>query len=168
MRSRPFYWAFLCGALGSAIVATSASAQTLPDGLAATVERFARVGSAGNPDFSPDGKWVSLVTNLSGTPQVWVVPSEGGYPRMVTNGNDPVTQAQWSPKSDVIAVSIAPGGGMNTQVYLVKADGTGWRRLTQGGKDNNGIDAWSDDGTRLYIDSSRRSGNTRCLRQRCG
>lgn len=156
MGNRPFYGALLCGALGSAIAATPASTQTSPNDVAATVERFARVGSAGNPDFSPDGKWLSLVTNLSGTPQVWVVPSEGGYPRMVTNGNDPVTQAQWSPKSDLIAVSIAPGGGMNTQVYLVKADGTGLRRLTQGGKDNNGIDTWSDDGTHLYIDSSRR------------
>jgi len=123
--------------------------------VAATVERFARVGSASAPDFSPDGKWISYIANLSGVPQVWIIPAEGGYPRMVTNSSDPVTQAQWSPTSDWIAVTIAPGGGLNTQIYLVKPDGTGLRRLTDGGKDNNGFDAWSDNGSLVYMDSSR-------------
>ena len=121
----------------------------------ATVERFARVGSATAPAFSPDGRWISYIANLSGVPQVWIIPTEGGYPRMVTNGSDPVTQADWSPASDWIAVTIAPGGGLNTQIYLVKPDGTGLRRLTDGGKDNNGFDAWSDDGSLIYMDSSR-------------
>ena len=124
--------------------------------VAGTVERFARVGSASSPDFSPDGKWVSFIANLSGVPQVWIVSAGGGYPRMVTNSSDPANQAVWSPTSDWLAVTIAPGGGLNSQVYLVKPDGTGMRRLTQGGKDNNAIDAWSDDGTQLYIDSNRR------------
>jgi dipeptidyl aminopeptidase/acylaminoacyl peptidase len=119
------------------------------------VARMARVGSANSPSFSPDGKWVSFISNMSGTPQVWVVPAEGGYPRMVTNGDDPVTQADWSPASDWIAVTIAPGGGLNTQVYAVKPDGTGMKLLTQGGQDNNGFDAWTHDGRRIAIDSSR-------------
>ena len=54
--------------------------------IAATVARMARVGSASNPSFSPDGKWVSFISNMSGTPQLWIVSTEGGYPRMVTNG----------------------------------------------------------------------------------
>lgn len=123
--------------------------------VAASVARMARVGSANSPRFSPDGKWVSFISNMSGSPQVWIVPSEGGYPRMVTNGDDPVTQADWSPASDWIAVTIAPGGGLNTQVYIVKPDGTGMKLLTQGGQDNNGFDTWTHDGKRIVIDSSR-------------
>jgi dipeptidyl aminopeptidase/acylaminoacyl peptidase len=123
--------------------------------LAASVARMARVGSAVAPRFSPDGKWVSFISNMSGAPQVWIVPAEGGYPRMVTNGDDPVTGQEWSPASDWIAVTIAPGGGLNTQVYIVKPDGTGMKLLTQGGKDNNGFDAWTDDGKQIAIDSSR-------------
>src|ERR1043166_1465485 len=106
--------------------------------VAASVARMARVGSANSPRFSPDGKWVSFISNMSGSPQVWIVPSEGGYPRMVTNGDDPGPQADWSPASDWIAVTIAPGGGLNTQVYVVKPDGTGMKLLTLGGGDNNG------------------------------
>jgi Tol biopolymer transport system component len=123
--------------------------------VAASVARMARVGSSVAPRFSPDGKWVSFISNMSGAPQVWIVPAEGGYPRMVTNGDDPVTQQEWSPASDWIALAIAPGGGLNTQVYIVKPDGTGMKLLTQGGKDNNGFDAWTDDGKQIAIDSSR-------------
>jgi Tol biopolymer transport system component len=74
---------------------------------------------------------------------------------MVTNGDDPVVDAEWSPATDWLAITIAPGGGLNTQVYVVKRDGTGLRRLTDGGKDNNGFDAWTEDGTKIAIDSSR-------------
>src|ERR1051326_7546066 len=123
--------------------------------LATAVARMARVGSANSPSFSPDGKWVSFISNMSGSPQVWVVPAEGGYPRTGTNGDDPVAQADWSPASDWIAVTIAPGGGLNTQVYVVKPDGTGMRLLTKGGEDNNGFDAWTEDGMQIAIDSSR-------------
>lgn len=123
--------------------------------VAAAVARMARVGSANSPSFSPDGKWVSFISNMSGAPQVWVVPTEGGYPRMVTSGDDPVVEAEWSPAGDGIALAIAPGGGLNTQVYVVKPDGSGMRLLTLGGKDNNGFDAWTDDGKQIAIDSSR-------------
>ncbi|MGH9348752.1 MAG: hypothetical protein ACRD26_15950 [Vicinamibacterales bacterium] len=47
---------------------------------------------------------------------------------------------------------MAPGGGLNTQVYVVRSDGTGLLRLTDGGQDNDAFNAWSDDGTRIYID----------------
>jgi len=122
------------------------------------VARMARVGSAAAPSFSPDGRWLSVIANVSGLPQVYVIPVEGGWPRMITDGTDPVTSAVWSPApgSEWIAVTIAPGGGLNTQVYVVRSDGTGWRRLTDGGQDNNAFNAWSDDGRRIYIDSNRR------------
>jgi hypothetical protein len=107
------------------------------------------------PMVSPDGKWVSFISNLSGVPQVWVVPAEGGYPRMVTNGEDPVTQAQWSPASNWIAITIAPGGGLNTQVYVVRPDGSGMKLLTQDGKDNNSFNDWTEDGKQIAIDSNR-------------
>lgn len=148
----PFFVAIL-----SAIAQTSSQpgGKAAPSELAMSVARMVRIGSAGGPSFSPDGKWVAFISNLSGMPQLWVVPEEGGYPRMVTNGDDPVIGAEWSPTSDWLAVTIAPGGGLNSQVSVVKPDGTGFRRLTLGGKDNNGFDAWTEDGKHIAIDSSR-------------
>ena len=123
--------------------------------LAASVARLARIGGAGGAHFSSDGKWVSFISAISGVPQLWIVPEEGGFPRMVTNGDDPVVGAEWSPVGNQLALTIAPGGGLNSQVYIVKPDGTALRRLTLGGKDNNNFNAWTEDGKQIAIDSSR-------------
>lgn len=135
-----------------------AQADSKPSELTERVSRMARIGSVSAPSFSPDGRWLSVISNTSGLPQVYVVPAEGGWPRRVTDGIDPIVSAVWSPApgSNWIAITIAPGGGLNTQVYMVRPDGTGLRRLTDGGQDNNAFNAWSQDGTKIYIDSNRR------------
>ncbi len=145
----------VCSSIAASPQNPPAAGKSQQDEIAASVARMARVGNANSPSFSPDGKWVSFISNLSGVPQVWIVPTEGGYPRMVTNGDDPVIGADWSPASDWLALTVAPGGGLNSQVYVVRPDGTGLRLLTNGGKDNNGFDAWMEDGTKIAINSSR-------------
>jgi dipeptidyl aminopeptidase/acylaminoacyl peptidase len=154
MISRVVISAVLVVCFGLAVFAQNAGSSSQSE-IAATVTRMARIGGASSPSFSPDGKWISFISNMTGVPQVWVIPAEGGFPRMVTNGDDPVAGVRWSPAGDWLAVTIAPGGGLNTQVYVVKPDGTGLRRLTDGGRDNNGFDAWTEDGGKIAIDSSR-------------
>jgi dipeptidyl aminopeptidase/acylaminoacyl peptidase len=126
-------------------------------GTDAFVERLARVGRAYAPTFSPDGKHVALISDLSGLPQVWVVPVAGGWPRAVTVGSDPVGAVTWSPNGDWLALTVLPGGGLNAQIYVVRPDGSGLRRLTDGGKENNGLGDWTDDGRFLTATSNRRS-----------
>src|SRR5689334_560954 len=101
------------------------------------VTRMARIASCSSPSFSPDGQRIAFVSNLNGVPQLWIVPAEGGWPELVTALDDQVVDVKWSPMSDQLAFVLAPGGGMNQQIYTIKPDGTGMRLLTQGGKDNN-------------------------------
>src|SRR6478672_9952865 len=96
------------------------------------VTRMARIGRAASPTFSPDGTRLAFVSDQTGVPQVWVVATAGGAPVQVTTGDDPVGRVVWSPNGEWLALSIAPGGGMNTQIYVVRADGSGLRRLTDG------------------------------------
>jgi Tol biopolymer transport system component len=65
---------------------------------------------------------------MSGVPEVWTAPTDGGWPNLVTTLDDPVNSVEWSPSSDWLALSVAPGGGMNTQIYLVRPDGTELKR----------------------------------------
>jgi dipeptidyl aminopeptidase/acylaminoacyl peptidase len=127
------------------------------DDLERTVAMMAKAGFATAPSFSPDGKRIAFLTNISGLPQAWIVSASGGWPDQVTALDDPVQRVLWSPAGDWLALEIAPGGGLNTQVYVVRPDGTGLRRLTEGGKENNSLDAWTHDGKALLIDSNRRS-----------
>ena len=47
---------------------------------------------------------------------------------------------------------------MFTQIYLVKPDGTGLKRLTDGGKETNRLGGFRHDGKRLILGSNRRTG----------
>jgi dipeptidyl aminopeptidase/acylaminoacyl peptidase len=123
--------------------------------LAEMVSRMARIGRAFAPSFSPDGKRIAFVSDLNGVPQIWIVPAAGGQPTMVSGGDDPVGRVVWSPMSDWLAFSQAPGGGMNTQIYVVRPDGTGLKRLTDGGKETNNLGGWTHDGRRLMAGSNR-------------
>ena len=135
-------------------------AQEMPitDDLTASVTRMARIGRCGSPTFSPDEKTLAFVCDMSGVPEVWTAPTEGGWPNLVTTLEDPVNSVEWSPSSKWLAISVAPGGGMNTQIYLVRPDGTELKRYTRGGKDNNWLAPWTHDGSALMMSSNVRDG----------
>ena len=142
-------------AIALALLPSLAAADTDP--LAEKVSRMASVGLSTAPAFSPDGASIAFVSNLTGVPQLFIVPTDGGWPVQVTSGDDPVNRIPaWSPRGDLIAYETAPGGGLNTQVYVVAPDGTGARRLTSGGKDNNSLGGWTDDGAGLTLASNER------------
>jgi Tol biopolymer transport system component len=128
-----------------------------PDDLDASVARMARIGVCYSPSFSPDGTRIAFNSDLGGIPQVWTVAAEGGWPRPVTALDDPVHFLHWSPDGSTIAFTVAPGGGMNEQVYTVRPDGTGLRRLTDGGKETNRLGRWTHDGTAVMFASNRRA-----------
>ena len=148
--------ACLASAVWVAVRVTPATAA--PDDLERSVALMARIGSASSPSFSPDGRTLAYVTNLGGLPQVWTVDAAGGYPQLVTAFDDPVGFVEWSPAGEWLAFTLAPGGGMNEQVYLVRPDGTGLKRLTDGGKETNRLGPWADDGRTLAMGSNKRDG----------
>ncbi len=131
-----------------------AAAESSED-LAGVVARMARIGRCFSPSFSPDGKRIAFVSDMTGVPQVWTVGVEGGWPRQVTALEDQVGGVSWSPAGDLLAFSVAPGGGMNQQVHVIRADGQEMKRLTDGGKDNNWLGEWSRDGRMLSLASNR-------------
>jgi Tol biopolymer transport system component len=73
------------------------------------------VGFCTAPSFSPDGGSIAFLSNLTGLPQVFVVPTDGGWPVQVTSGSDPVGSAAWSPKGDLLCpvVPHAPRTAMS-------------------------------------------------------
>src|SRR5262249_53944237 len=120
------------------------------------VARLAAIGYSAAPSFSPDGKSIAFLSTLTGTPQIFTVSVDGGWPVQVTGGTDPGVALAWSPKGDWIAYGLAPGGGLNTQLYVIRPDGSDQRRLTAGGKDNNQLGAWTDDGAAITMSSNER------------
>ncbi|HET8846807.1 MAG TPA: S9 family peptidase [Ktedonobacteraceae bacterium] len=128
-----------------------------PDELERSIKKMASIGRCSSPSFSPDGSHLAFVSDLTGLPQVWIVPTEGGWPEPVTSLDDQVSQVTWSPDGEWLAFALAPGGGMNVQIYLIRPDGTDLRLLTSGGKENNLLIDWTHDGRSLLVGSNLRT-----------
>ena len=128
------------------------------DDLERSVALMAKIGASWSPRFSPDGTRLVFVSNLNGSPQVWTMPSTGGFPRVVTAFDDPVGFVTWSPDGQWLTFNVAPGGGLNEQIYLARPDGSELRRLTEGGTENNFLGGWTPDGRYIFFSSNRRRG----------
>ena len=120
------------------------------------VAALSRVGSASMPSFSPDGQRIAFIADVSGVPQVWIVDRDGGWPEPVTRIEGGAGAALWSPDGKWIAFASPAIGGSATQIYVVRPDGSGVRRLTGGTADRNLMGWWTPDG-RLSIGTMRRT-----------
>jgi dipeptidyl aminopeptidase/acylaminoacyl peptidase len=129
----------------------------IKDELERSVAMMGKIGSVSSPSFSPDGKTIAFISNLSGVPQVWTMPAAGGFPKLITAFDDPIGFVRWSPDSEWLAFNVAPGGGLNEQIYIAHPDGSELRRLTEGGQENNFLGDWTRDGKYIYFDSNKRN-----------
>ena len=147
--------------IARAVVAVLLTALPLAaDELERSVSMMAKIGSAFGPSFSSDGRQLAFLTNISGSPQVWSISTNGGYPRQVTALDDPVTGLRWSPDGKLLAIQVAPGGGLNSQIYVLRPDGTDLRRLTQGAQENNWLGEWTPDSKSIVFGSNQRAGDS--------
>src|SRR6478609_9110570 len=92
------------------------------DEIESVVTAMAKVGASGSASFSPDGKRIGFVSGLSGTNQLWIIDSQGGWPEQITSLNGSVANSQWSPDGKWIAFHFVPTGGGGQQVYMIHPD----------------------------------------------
>ena len=138
--------------LGAASIAVANDASDLE----ARARALTSVGACFAPTFSPDGKQIAFLSDMTGTPQVWVVPTAGGWPTKLTAFTDPVGSVAWSPTGEWLAYSVAPGGGMNSQVFLMRPDGTGNKKIAGGGEAVTWMGLWQPDGKTFTLSSNQR------------
>lgn len=105
-----------------------------------------------SPAFSPDGTKIAFVSDRGGTPQIYIMDSDGkGRPKRLTFEGNYNTSPSWSPDGRSI-VYVGENNGKN-QIFVVKSDGTELRQLTSAG--NNEGPSFSPDGYFIAFDSDR-------------
>ena len=76
---------------------------------------------------------------------------DGSEKRNLTNGTDLDAQPDFSPKGDFIVFQSRPrGDGTTNDIYIIRTDGTGRKKLTDG-KANYVIPRWSPDGKKIVF-----------------
>ena len=124
-----------------------------------SIERYLNIRSAGSPAFSPDGKRIAFLTNITGTSQIWFVDAAGGYPEQITAFQDNISFVEWLPDNKGLIFGKAIGGNENTQFFHLSGDGANIKPLTADGKTRHNFGRISKDGNFIFYTSNKRDKN---------
>jgi len=107
------------------------------------------------PTMTPDARRVAFVSDRSGTPEVWVqdVLLDGVAARAtrIALTEDPVLEVSWSADSAWLAVLTATDGGVRTQVWVVRPDGTDARCIAGSRSVHARLGPWTRSGHRVVV-----------------
>jgi dipeptidyl aminopeptidase/acylaminoacyl peptidase len=153
----------IAGLILSAMAVGPASAAAETAKRAVTVDDFAKVRGVGDPQRSPEGKWVAYTVSTIDMEKdkrdsdIWMVSWDGTEDVRLTSSPDGESSPRWSPDGRYLGFLASRGTEeekkSGAQVWLLDRRGGEARRLTdiKGGVSEY---AWSPDGKRLVIVSS--------------
>ncbi len=96
-------------------------------------------------EYSPDGKWISYISDGNGREELNVVAEDGSGPAKKITDLDTLKQAYtWSPDSKLIAFTTSDG-----KLYTISAEGKDLKEIASSKYGNLSRPAWSPDGKLL-------------------
>jgi dipeptidyl aminopeptidase/acylaminoacyl peptidase len=128
-------------------ISSKPNAQVEPRSL--TIEKLYMTRQIGRPAWSPDGKSVAFISNMSGRNNLWMVPAEGGWPVQLTVSDQRQTSPTWSPDGKWIAYQSDYDGDEQWDIFLVSPKTGKVVNLTQTREIAELNPAWSPDGRYL-------------------
>ncbi|HEY1390318.1 MAG TPA: hypothetical protein VGF38_17400 [Ktedonobacterales bacterium] len=146
--------------------------------------RYLNVRAASGASFSPDGRRLTFLTDITGVAEVWsiaVAPTASGdgeerslpWPEQLTFGGERIADASYSPVDDQLIITGDVGGNERTQLFLMRVRGVGDGAtdttlipLTNqpevihvfggGQEDGSASNGWSPDGKRIVYATNAR------------
>jgi dipeptidyl aminopeptidase/acylaminoacyl peptidase len=114
-----------------------------------SIEKLYMTRQVGGATWSPDGKTVAFVSNMSGRNNLWLVPSEGGWPQQLTVSDERQTSPAWSPDGKWIAYMSDYEGDELWDIFLVSPKTGQVVNLTNTREIAEQNPTWSPDGRYL-------------------
>lgn len=122
------------------------------------IEKLYSTRAVGGSTWSPDGKQVAFITNITGRDNLWVVPASGGWPVQLTVSDQRQASPVWSPDGKWIAYASDYDGDEMWDIFLVSPATGEVVNLTTSRKIAEVSPAWSPDGKQVaYMTKSKDS-----------
>jgi TolB protein len=114
-----------------------------------SIEKLYMTRLVGGADWSPDGKNIAFVSNMSGRNNLWTVPSEAGWPLQLTVSDQRQTSPAWSPDGKWIAYMSDYDGDEQWDIFFVSPKTGQVVNVTNTREIAEESPAWSSDGRYL-------------------
>ena len=128
-------------------IASKPNAQVEPRSL--TIDKLYMTRQVGSSTWSPDGRSIAFASNMSGRNNIWVVPSDGGFPTQLTVSDQRQTAIAWSPDGKWIAYQSDYDGDEQWDIFLVSPKTGKVVNVTQTREIAETNPTWSPDGRYL-------------------
>lgn len=123
------------------------------------IDDIYRTQQVGNPQCSPDGKWIAYTVTAidreadKRRTSLWMVNWDGAHDVQLTSGPEDVGSPRWSPDGKYLAFLSARPSGSKRQIWLLDRLGGEARQLTDV-RGEIGAYAWSPDSTKIVLQIS--------------
>src|SRR6267154_6875898 len=84
-----------------------------------SIEKLYMTRAIGGSSWSPDGKTIAFISNISGRNNLWTVPATGGWPTQLTVSDHRQSSPAWSPDGKWIAYISDYDGDEQWDIFLV-------------------------------------------------
>jgi len=114
-----------------------------------SIEKLYMIRRVGEAAWSPDGRQIAFISNISGRNNLWLVPTEGGWPVQLTISDQRQTAPAWSPDGKWIAYISDHDGDEQWDIFLTSPMNGDVVNLTNTPAISEESPAWAPDGRHL-------------------
>jgi len=84
------------------------------------------------PKFSPDGQWITFISDREGSENIWIMHADGtGVKQVSKDANNEFTSPSWAPDGKYIFVSKAQFGIGSSEIWMYHVDGGSGVQITK-------------------------------------
>jgi len=125
-----------------------------------SIEKLYMTRVVGGTSWSPDGKQIAFITNISGRNNIWLVSSDAGWPAQLTISDQRQADPAWSPDGRWIAFDSDHDGDEQWDLFLVSPQNGEVVNLTNTPDVAEEAAAWSPDSRYIAYTTKPRNSST--------
>lgn len=137
---------------------TKLESKTLADMSAFSIEKLYMTRQIGGSTWSPDGKEVAFISNISGRNNLWIVPATGGWPTQLTISDQRQSKPVWAPDGTWIAYTSDHDGDEQWDIFMVSPKTGDVVNLTTSPESAEVEPAWAPNGRSIAYATKPKTG----------